>query len=65
MIKRAELIMAAHNSLPAIRVVAQRECAAMKRDHRKSRDVYMFTDGSRLIVTLTTVSVEFTSRIGI
>lgn len=63
---RAEQIVAeAHGLAGSVRKLAQKACAGMSRDHSKNKDIYMFTDTSRIVVSKNAVSIEFTSRTGI
>lgn len=48
-----------------VRKLAQKACAGMHRDHNRNKDVYMFTDSSRIVVSKNKVAVEFTARTGI
>lgn len=63
---RAEQIIAeAHGLAGKVRKLAQKACAGTSVDHVKNKDVYMFTDTSRIVVCKNKVIVEFTSRTGI
>lgn len=48
-----------------VRTLAQKACAGMSRDHLRNKDVYMFTDNSRIVVSKNNVSVEYSARTGI
>lgn len=60
-----EIVFWSHGLAGGVRTAAQKSCAGMSRDHLKNKDIYMFTDGSRIVVSKNKVIVEFTSRTGI
>lgn len=47
---RAKEIIDTNQKASAVRRAAQKACAGMRRNHRANRDVYLFTDGSRIVV---------------
>ena len=65
MTRAEEIVFWAHGLAGGVRKAAQKACAGMSRDHVKNKDVYMFTDNSRIVVCKNKVTVEFTSRTGI
>lgn len=48
---RAKEITRVNHTATRVRRAAQKACAGMTRDHRKNLDVFMFTDGSAIVVT--------------
>jgi len=62
---RAEKLLAGNQLAGHARKAAQKACAGMLRDHIRNKDVYMFTDGSRIIVCKNKVMLEFTAKAGI
>lgn len=65
MTRGEEIVFWAHGLAGRVRRQAQKSCAGMTRDHRKNKDVYMFTDGSRIVVSKNTVSIEFSAKTGV
>jgi hypothetical protein len=66
-VTRAEQLLKSNHLATAgqVRKLAQKLCAGMTRDHRKNKDVYMFTDGSRIVVCKNAVSLEFSAKAGV
>jgi hypothetical protein len=62
---RAEELLVGNQLAGRVRKAAQKVCAGMSRDHVRNKDVYMFTDGSRIVVCKNKVMLEFTSKSGI
>lgn len=62
---RAQQLLAWYHTAGQVRKQAQKLCAGMTRDHRKNKDVYMFTDGSRIVVCRNAVSLEFSAKTGV
>lgn len=62
---RAEDILLGLATAGQIRKQAQASCAGMSRDHVRNKDIYMFTDGSRIVVCKNKIMLEFTSKTGI
>lgn len=58
MSRASEVVFWAHGLAGAVRRQAQKACAGMTRNHKADRDVYMFTDGSRIVVARHKVYVE-------
>lgn len=54
-----------HAGVAHTRKAAQKACAGMSRDHVRNKDIYMFTDGSRIVVCKNKVMLEFTAKAGI
>lgn len=62
---RAEELLVGNQLAGHVRSKAQKACAGMSRNHVTNKDIYMFTDGSRIIVCKNKVMLEFASRTGI
>lgn len=61
----AQQILAHCHTAGRVRRQAQKLCAGMTRDHCKNKDVYMFTDGSRIVVSGNKTSLEFSAKTGV
>lgn len=61
----AEELLVGNQLAGHVRKAAQKACAGMSRDHVRNKDIYMFTDGSRIVVCKNKVMLEFTSKTGI
>lgn len=62
---RAEELLVRNQLAGYVRKAAQKACAGMSRDHVRNKDIYMFTDGSRIVVYKNKVMLEFTAKTGI
>lgn len=62
---RAEELLVGNQLAGHARKAAQKACAGMSRNHRANKDIYMFTDGSRIVICKNKVMLEFTARAGI
>lgn len=59
MVKVAEYLFSKYHNLDTLRVQSQKRCSSMSRDHLKNKDVYRFTDGSRLTIVSSRAYLEY------